>query len=309
MPKLGRKPNDPAKPRVKLTAGMVPAATYNPPPAVDYYSKVPASTWGMDGNDTVGDCTFAEVDHTTKARQVAAGNLEVRSTEAEVLAAYTAVTGYDPADPSTDQGAMMQDVRDYWRKHGVTLGGVNDKILLFAEIDHRDLMLVRWAVDRFGAVGLGVNFPKSAMDQFNQGKPWTVVRGSQIEGGHAVALVGYDAQYAYVVTWAQVQKVDWAWFIAYVEEAWVDLDESFVNSVSGNDPFAETLHGLGEQFAALTGKPNPVPAPAPTPTPTPPPGPVPPDDVTAWAMRVASHVWYPKRDRKAAQEFLDWRSA
>jgi hypothetical protein len=310
VPKLGRLPNS-GKPRVKLTAAMVPEAAYNPPPAVDYYSKVPASSWGMDGNDTVGDCTCAEVDHTTKARQVAAGNREVTSTAGEVLAAYAAITGWNPKDPSTDQGAVMQDVRSYWQKHGVTLGGASDKILLFAEVDHRDLMLIRWCVARFGAVGLGVNFPASAMDQFNTGKPWSVVRGSQIEGGHAVSMIGYDAQYAYVVTWGQVQKVEWAWLVAYLEEAWTDLDESFVNSVTGDDPLAETLHDLGEQFRAVTGKPNPVPAPQPAPTPTPPPAPgtVPGDDVTAWALRVASHVWYPKRDRKAAQDYLDWRAA
>jgi hypothetical protein len=135
----------------------------------------------------VGDCTCAEVDHTTKARQVAAGNTEVKSTAAEVLAALQRVTGFNPNDPNTDQGAEMQAVRDYWRRNGVTLGGKPDKILLFAEVEHQDHMLVKWCIDRFGAVALGINFPASAMDQFNAGKPWDVVKGSQIEGGHAIS--------------------------------------------------------------------------------------------------------------------------
>jgi hypothetical protein len=292
LPKLGRLPNQ-GRPRVRLTADAIPEAQFNPPPAVDYYSQVPPQTWGMDGNDAVGDCTCAEVDHTTKARQIAAGNAEVQSRAAEVLAAYSAITGYNPNDPSTDQGAEMQAVRDYWRKHGVTLGGHPDKILMFAEIDHRNLLLVRWAVDRFGAVGLGFNFPASAMDQFNRGKPWTVVSGSPIDGGHAVTMAGYDAQYAYVITWGRVQRMDWAFFTAYVEEAWVDLDESFVNSVSGQDPFAETLHGLGEQFAQLTGQPNPVPVPAPTPTPPPAPTPNAFPSAQLEALRAAHEAWHP----------------
>jgi len=266
--RLGRQPNQ-GRPRIKLTADLIPATAYAPPASVDYYSRVPADTWGMDGNDTVGDCTCAEVDHTTKARQVAAGNTEVRSTDAEVLAAYSAITGYTPADPNTDQGAEMQAVRNYWRTHGITLGGTVDKILLFAEIDHTDHNLIKWAVDRFGAVGLGINFPASAMDQFDAGKPWTVVRGSRIDGGHAISLVGYDATYAYVVTWGAVQRMTWDFFTAYVEEAWTDLDESFVNATSGSDPLAETLYQLGQQFAAVTGNANPVPAPAPAPTPAP----------------------------------------
>jgi hypothetical protein len=275
VPKLGRKPNS-GKPRVKLTAELVPAAAYNPPASVDYYSKVPAASWGMDGNDQYGDCTCAEVDHTTKTRQVAAGNPEVKSSASEVLALYTAVTGFNPNDPNTDQGAEMQAVRDYWRKTGATLGGKDHKILLFAEVEHQDDMLIRWCVDRFGAVGLGINFPASAMAQFNAGQPWDVVKGSAIEGGHAISMVGYDAKFAYIVTWGKVQPMTWAFFDTYVEEAWVDLDDSFVNSVNGQDPLSETLHALGEQFAQVTGKPNPVPAPSPAPAPTPAPTPTPP---------------------------------
>jgi hypothetical protein len=286
VPKLGRLPNQ-GRPRIKLTADLIPSTAYAPPPSVDYYSKVPASSWGMDGNDRVGDCTCAEVDHTTKARQVVAGNTEVRSSDAEVLAAYSAVTGYDPnqTDSSgnnpTDQGAEMQAVRDYWRKHGISLGGKPDKLTLFAQVDHRDLMLIRWCIWRFGAVALGINFPASAMDQFNAGKPWSVVSGSPIDGGHAISAIGYDARYVYVVTWGQVQKMDWAFFTAYVEEAWTDLSADWVNASSGQDALGEVAYALGEQFRQVTGQtnpfpqptPQPQPAPTPTPTPAPTPGP------------------------------------
>lgn len=333
--KFGRLPNDPAKPRVKLTANLVPAAVYNPPPAVDYYTKVPASTWGMDGNDGAGDCTLAEVDHTTKARQVAAGNPEVTSSAAECLAAYSTITGYDPSKTDaqgnnpTDQGAIMQDVRNYWRTNGVTLGGQSDKILLFAQVEHRDLMLIRWCVTRFGAVGIGFNFPASAMAQFNASQPWSVVQGSPIKGGHAVTAVGYDAQYVYTVSWGRVQPMTWEFFVAYVDEAWTDLDESFVNATTGTDPLTETLYALGEQFQQVTGKPNPVPPPTPPPTPdpapvpnpnpppTPSPSPAPtpapaptagvPQVCLDWARRVVHRSWtFSARDRKAAQTLLDW---
>lgn len=53
--KLGRQPNQ-GKPRIRLTADHVPAA-YSPPPALDRYSAIPAATIGMDGNDSVGDCS------------------------------------------------------------------------------------------------------------------------------------------------------------------------------------------------------------------------------------------------------------
>jgi hypothetical protein len=269
--KLGRKPNS-GKPRVSLAPELV-EASYSPPPAVDYYSAVPADSWGMDGNDAVGDCTCADVDHEIKAVEVSARNAETASTDAEVLAAYSAITGYTPDDPSSDQGAEMQDVRAYWQKTGFTLGGKLHKILLFAEVQHSDTTLVRWCLDQIGAVGLGVNFPSSAMDQFNANEPWSVVEGSDVEGGHAIALVGYDSEFWYVLTWGKVQKVEPAWFAKYVEEAWISLSEDFINSASGDDPRGETLYALGQQFAVITGKPNPVPSPVPTPAPSPTPAP------------------------------------
>jgi hypothetical protein len=229
----------------------------------------------MDGNDSVGDCTCAEIDHTVKALQIAAGNPEVQSTEAEVVALYSAVTGYAPSNPNSDQGAMMQDVRNYWRTHGITLGGQKHTILLFAQVDHGDHALIKWCIARFGEVGIGFNFPASAMQQFNAGQPWTVVQGSQIEGGHAVGAVGYDADYVYVTTWGTVQRMAWGFFDKYVDEAWTQLSSEFVNAVSGDDPLAETLYALGQQYAQVTGQPNPVPAPAPAPSPQPVPDPVP----------------------------------
>jgi hypothetical protein len=277
--RFGRLPNDPSRPRVRLTAR--PAA-YDPPAAVDWHTAVPAGSWGMDGNDAVGDCTLAEVDHTTKATEVAAGNPEVQSTAAEVLAAYSAITGYDPADPSTDQGAEMQQVRDWWRKRGVTLGGRQHTIALFAELDHRNLGLVKWAVAQFGPVGLGINCPRSALDQFNAGQPWTVVRGSPDDGGHAIAFVGYDDQWAYVLTWGRVQRMSWGFFAAYVEEAWTQLSQEWVSAATGADPLAGTLHDLGEQFHAVTGLPNPFPTPGPVP-----PGPPPfPRSRSSWIRRL-----------------------
>lgn len=259
---LGRKPNAGA-PRITLNAESLLPVAATPPPSVDFYSAVKPDTWGMDGNDEVGDCTCAEIDHAIKALQVAAGNDEIVSGPQEVLAAYSAITGYDPSQHGphgnpTDRGAVMQNVRDYWRRTGFTLGGTVDKILLFAEVPVADTRLVEYALSRFGEIGLGFRFPTSAHAQFNAGLPWDVVKYSRIVGGHAVALVGYDEDFYHVVTWGKLQKMTPAFFGKYVDEAWVQLSADFVNSVSGEDPLHQTLQDLGAQFAELTGQPNPV---------------------------------------------------
>lgn len=273
--RLGRLPNDPDKPRLKLTVGGDALPTLpTPPAAVDYHTHVPTQTWGMDGNDNVGDCTCADVDHEVKALQIASGQPEVVSTADQCLAAYSAITGYNPADPNTDQGAVMQDVRDYWHKTGFTLGQTSDKILMFAELDIKHTDLIKLALSKLGAIGLGLNFPGSAMTQFDRNEPWDVVQGATIEGGHAVALVGYDASYWYVVTWGRVQKVTPAFFAKYFEEAWVSLSADFAAGL-GTDAFDQAVYALGESFTELTGRPNPVPAPSNTPPPAPAPAPTP----------------------------------
>ena len=54
---------------------------------MDFYTDVKPDTWSVDGNDTVGDCTCAEVDHAVKAMQVAADNPEGVSSTVEPITA------------------------------------------------------------------------------------------------------------------------------------------------------------------------------------------------------------------------------
>lgn len=280
--KTGRIKNDPTKPRIRLfeyPAGV--AVSYTPPETLDYYSRIPAASWGMDGNgpdptnppdvpEGAGDCTFADVDHEVKSDEVVAGNAEVNSTATEVLAAYEKVTGYKPSDPSTDQGAQMQDVRTYWRKSGITLGGQIHKILMFAELTVSNHALVQWFLDRCGTVGFGINFPDSAMTQFNNGQPWDVVPGEpDPTDGHAIAFVGWNKVGPLILTWGKVQQMTWAFYDKYVEEVWGSLSADFINEKAGTDEFGETLYQLGQQFASITNEPNPVPAPSPAPPPFP----------------------------------------
>lgn len=288
--KLGRQPNS-GRPRFRLTSIHKPLA-YAPPASVDRYSAVPPQSWGMDGNDSVGDCTCADVDHELKSVQVSAGNTETVSSAAEVLAAYSAITGYNPNDPSTDQGAEMQSVREYWQKTGFTLGGTDHEIMLFAEVDIHDVTVGQWVLDEFGAVGVGVNLPQSAMDQFDANETWDVVANDGgILGGHAVAYVGYNHVGPVFLSWGRPVQATWAWWHAYVEEAWVSFLREIVNA-QGNSPTHETLYQLGQEFSAQFGKPNPVPAPTPPvpsptpePTPQPTPSPTPADQAFAAILR------------------------
>lgn len=303
----GRLPAHPedTHPRLHLTPHLTAAAA--PPASVDWYTRV--TDWPMYLNDQIGDCTEAMVGHLIEGASTYGEGSTVEITDQDVLTAYERVSGYNPADPSTDQGAVLQDVYGDWRQTGV--GGHHN--LVFAQVDISKVDEVKTAVAEFGAAGLGIVVTQSMMDAFNQGQPWVSASGPQL-GGHAVPAVGYDDQGVYVVTWARVQLMTWDCFAQCVEEAWVAvLPEWF--SAAGQDPEGVDLHSLGEDFAQLTGQPNPFPAPDPGPTPTPAPVPVPPPapgpvDPADQTFAGYAHEWvrhhHTGHNRKFAAEVSGW---
>lgn len=232
------------------------------PPNVDY-SQFPSP--GMLGNDMYGDCVEAGNGHIVMQQTFTGQGTEYMVTTSQVLDEYSRITGFNPNDPNTDQGTMIQDGLNDLRKTGFG----SHKISAFAQLDTANMNDVKLAVAEFGAVSIGFSFPASAMDQFNAGKPWTVVSGSPIDGGHCVIVMGYDPNWIYVITWGAVQKMSYGFWNKYVDEAWAVISQDWVNRITGVDVEGVDLHAFGAQFAALTGQPNPFPAPAPTPAPTP----------------------------------------
>ena len=262
---LGRLPEDTSRPRLTLAPHLTGAT---PPPSADWYSHVPA--WGVLGNDQWGDCVFAGNGHIIEQQTALGEGSEIAVTDAEALAEYSRVTGFDPAagppgSNPTDQGALIQDGLADLRRNGLA----GQAIAAFARVNQADHAELRTALAEFGAVSLGVNLPQSAMDQFGAGQPWTVSGDGTILGGHCIIAAGYDQQYLYIVTWGRVVPAAWDWLDAYCDEAWAVVSAMWAGR-GGRDPEGVDLHSLGAEFAALTGQPNPFPAPQP-PAPIPPP--------------------------------------
>lgn len=301
----GRRPADPSKPRLLLRPYIktLPA----PPASVDWYSAV--TDWPMFLNDQLGCCTEAMVGHNLQNTSTYGDGATVTITDDDVLTAYERVSGYRPGHPETDRGAVLQDVYNDWRKHGV--GG--HKALAFAAVNVHDLDEVKTAINEFGAAGLGIIVDETMMDDFNAGKGWTRVGGAQL-GGHAVPAVGYDDEGVWVVTWGQVIKMTWAVFRRVCEEGWIAVLPEWVNDQTGKDPLGVDLYGLGEAMSALTGEPNPFrPDPGPSPSPQPP-GPAPvPVDAADQALAEIAHRWLQRRHVGAnavmAAELRSWLAA
>lgn len=230
--KLGKKPARKGAVLFKLANYINKAALPVPPLHFGHEKAIKANAWAMLGNDQVGDCVLAGAAHETMLWNLEAGT-KVAFNDKAVLSDYTAVTGYDPADPNTDQGTDMQAAASYRRKTGVVDSkGKRHKIEAYLAITPGDLQEHLIALYLFGAVGIGLQFPAGAMTQFNAGKPWSTKDAGGIDGGHYVPLVA-KREYLEVVTWGKIQRMTHAFFAKYNDEsvAYVSL-EALTNNKS-----------------------------------------------------------------------------
>lgn len=181
--------------------------------------------WGMLGNDNVGDCGPAGADHETMLWNHLAGH-EVTFTTDNTISDYSAISGYVPGDENTDVGIEVRAMYDYRRLTGmIDSAGKRHKIDAYVQIRPKDWDELIRCVFTFGVVGMGFEFPETAMDQFDAGEDWDVITGAQIEGGHYVPCVGSPDTFNRVtcITWGRRQVMTRAFYQTYNDESWVPL--------------------------------------------------------------------------------------
>ncbi len=185
--------------------------------------------WQMLGNDQFGDCVWAGAAHETMLWNAMRG-ITVPFNDQCVLSDYSAVTGFNPNDPNSDQGTDMRDAMKYRQKTGIVdANGNRHKIGAYVWIQPGNYDHFLEAVWLFGACPIGISVPQSAMDQFNRGKPWSVVAGSPIEGGHYIPGVA-DRTMPEIVTWARVQPMTRAFYLKYCDTACAIISEEMLTS-------------------------------------------------------------------------------
>ena len=173
------------------------------------------------GNDKAGCCVWATQAHLLNTMQRGARASVTPFSEMSVLGDYAAQTGWRADDPSSDRGTSMSLAASYWRKTGIADAiGNRHKIDAYVEIQLRNINELMQATFDFDGIALGVQLPKSAYDQYTAGLPWTVAHSSPILGGHAVALLGRNANGdAVIATWDGLTAASMAWIAEYMDEA------------------------------------------------------------------------------------------
>ncbi|MGA2740878.1 MAG: hypothetical protein ABSG65_26000 [Bryobacteraceae bacterium] len=222
------------------------AAPSSPPSTENWTAKV--KQWPMMMNDTIGDCTCACAGHMIEEWTAYAHAPGYVPADQQILQAYEAVGGYKPGDPSTDNGAAILDVLNYWRQTGIA----GHPISAFVSLEPKNHEDVKDAVYLFGNCYIGVQLPLSAQNQ----KVWSVPPGGATGngkpgswGGHAIPIVEYDARGVTVVTWGETLRATWTFLDTYCDEAYAVLSADWI----GANSQAPSNFDLAQLQADLTG--------------------------------------------------------
>jgi hypothetical protein len=225
-------------------------------PDVDHTGGV--LDWGMMLNDSLGDCTIAGCGHAEQVLTLARGG-EHTLPDSAILQKYEMWCGYDPADPSTDQGGVELDVLNHWRKSTFW----THQLTAYADPSIHDLDHICKAIEILGGVYIGIQLPASAENQTT----WDVVGKGEASlagtwGGHCVYVPKYRTENGRIiftcVTWSSLLDITqdfWLYVDAtgqpYIDEVHALVSPEFLNLKTGKSPEGFDLDTLVADAEAL----------------------------------------------------------
>lgn len=223
-------------PRTLQFAKYLKAELPAPPDQIDWTAG--QTSFGMMLNDQLGDCTCAALGH---AIQIWSLNIpgmgEQTVADNSILQCYENWAGYNPSDPSTDQGAVILDILNDWKATPIEKHG----LLAFAQVNTQNLTHVKQAIQLFGVVDLGIALPVTAQSQV--GQIWTGSPTSDPNtqpgswGGHSVIVCSYTPDYIECVTWGGLQKIAYDFWAAYVDEAYALFGDVWIANTTSPSGF------------------------------------------------------------------------
>lgn len=180
--------------------------TQLPEPPAELKPPTIQGSWGMMGNDRLGDCTFAAAGHLLKIWS--ADNVPPYTTNDDEYGKE-----YLTFNHGVDEGCIEIQVLRHWKKYGIA----GRKISAFLATNSSNANNLKIGMSLFGGVYTGVELPVTAQRQ----DVWDIVADAGPDGepgswgGHAIPLVGYTTQGPICVTWGELKQITWAWWFKY----------------------------------------------------------------------------------------------
>lgn len=195
-----------------------------------------------------GDCVWAMFCNFIQLWRHASGKPLAPLDGKSAIRAYSQFTGYQIGVDSTDQGTNMATAASQMRHTGLLdNSGKRHKIGAYVTFNPTSIAEQNAAIKVFGAVGLGIQFPSYAAEEFREGLSWEYRAGGQIEGGHAITIPRKQKVYS----WAREFGIGDAFIVHYSDEAFAFISPEFLDT-SHHTPEGFDQAALLTQLAALT---------------------------------------------------------
>lgn len=267
--KLGRLPRPPGGRRIHLSDFISHAALPSIPASCDFSPKAAVPLADVYENDALGDCVVAGGNHLVGVWTGNAGGTPFHATSAQIIADYSAIGGYKPGDPSTDQGCNEETAFSYWTKHGFANG---TKLLGAISINASSRSDVMAACFLFENLFFGIGLPDAWIDPFPSasGFTWGVNGAADPNNGHCIVSPGaFGPAGAKIDSWGLIGTITWDAIAAYCGpsaggELYALLTADMVAKGQAKAPNGLAWADLVAAFDALGGN---VPVPSPTPAP------------------------------------------
>jgi hypothetical protein len=218
MFKMGRKRPVARCPRLSLrnylTRG-IPA----PPAACDYTKAAKSALSKVYENDTLGDCVIAGMAHVVGVLTGNSGAKPFVYSNQQIVTLYSAIGGYVPGNPATDQGCDEQTALNYWENNGAPVGA--HKIAGWLAVEGTDAAEVRTALWLFENLYFGMELPDKWITPFPSasGFTWDAAGPPNPNNGHCVVGVGYTAQGVAIDSWGMTGLITDAAIAQYATTA------------------------------------------------------------------------------------------
>lgn len=186
---------------------FLPQISQTVPGAIDYGAKARPALREIYGNDSVGDCVEAGGYHSLGVVTGNAVGDPFIATGEEVLRDYSAITGYDPDRPETDQGTDELEAFAYWSKQGFADG---TKLAGVVELDASNVAEIKLATFAFENLCFGVALPDGFVSPFPSadGFVWDDSAGPpNPRQGHCFIADGYDDDGLLIDTWGLTGRI------------------------------------------------------------------------------------------------------
>jgi hypothetical protein len=253
--------------------GYVRAGALDAVPATfDYTTGVAYQMWANGGPNGCGDCTCAASAGLITTWNTKAGK-PINLSAADVLAVYSAVTGYDPTTGANDNGAVILDVLKYLRSTGMA-GHV---LGAYGDVSIANLAYIKAACYYCEGLSIGVALPAYCEST----TVWDHA-DSNVVGGHDILLMGVLPNGNFRgVTWGELIEVSPSFLQSQCDELhWALAQDQFPGGGAAANGL--NLAAIEADVAAVGQFDTPPIVTPPPPAPVPPgpqpipPGPIPP---------------------------------